>query len=65
MRVAPADAWVLHGVVKGAAGIVENLAHVDAAGDQVVAGGVDVVHRQDRGVDRAWLGRSDPLAEDD
>jgi hypothetical protein len=44
---------------------VENLAHVDAAGDQVVAGGVDVVHRQDRAVDRARLGGSDPLAEDD
>jgi len=65
LRVAPADAWVLHGVVEGAAGVVENLAHVDAAGDQVVAGGVDVVHRQDQRVDRAWLGGSDPLAEDD
>ena len=65
MRIAPADAWVLHGVVEGAAGVVENLAHVDAAGDQVVAGGVDVVHRQDQRVDRARLGRSDPLAEDD
>ena len=65
MRVAPADAWVLHGVVEGAAGVVEDLAHVDAAGDQVVAGGVDVVHGEDRAVDRARLGRSDPLAEDD
>ena len=34
MRVAPADAWVLHGVVEGAAGVVEDLAYVDAVGDQ-------------------------------
>jgi len=65
LRVTPTDAWVLNGVVEGAAGVVENLAHVDAAGDQVVSGGVDIVHRQDRTVDRARLGRSDPLAEDD
>jgi Epoxide hydrolase N terminus len=32
---------------------------------QVVASGVNVVHREDRAVDRARLGRSDPLAEDD
>ena len=64
-RVAPADAWVLHGVVEGAAGVVENLAHVDAAGDQVVAGGVDVVHGQDQAVHRARLGGRDSLAEDD
>ena len=55
MRVAPADAWVLQGVVEGAAGIVKNLAHVDAAGDQVVAGDVDVVHRQDQGsIEPGW-----------
>ena len=65
MWVAPVDAWILHGVVEGATGIVENLAHVDAAGDQIVAGGINVVHHQDRAVDRAGLGRSDPLAEDD
>ena len=33
LRVAPADARVLHGVVEGAAGVVEDLAHIDAAGD--------------------------------
>ncbi len=56
MRVAPADARVLHGVVEGAAGVVEDLAHVDAAGDQVVAGGVDVVHGEDQAVapSQAW-----------
>lgn len=48
LRVAPGNAWVLHGVVEGAAGIVKNLAHVDALGDQVVAGGIDVMYRQDR-----------------
>jgi hypothetical protein len=49
--VAPADAGFLHGVVEGAARVVENLAHIDATGDQIVAGGIDVVHRQDWGVD--------------
>jgi len=44
---------------------VENFAHVDAVGDQVVAGGVDVVHRPDRAVDRARLGGSDPLPKND
>ncbi len=42
-RVAPSDARVLDGVVEGAAGVVEDLADVDAAGDQVLAGGVDVI----------------------
>ena len=65
LRVAPADARVLHGVVEGAAGVMEDLAHVDAAGDQVVAGGVDVVHGEDQAVRRARLGRRDSLAEDD
>src|SRR6266704_3507018 len=41
-RVAPTDARVLDGVVEGAAGIVEDLADVDAAGDQVLARGFDV-----------------------
>ena len=44
---------------------MEDLAHVDAAGDQVVAGGVDVVHGEDQAVRRAGLGRRDSLAEDD
>src|SRR5215211_3931180 len=39
LRVAPADARILHGVVEGAAGVVEDLAYVDATGDQVVADG--------------------------
>src|SRR6516225_5029982 len=65
LRVAPADAWVLHGVVEGAAGVVEDLAHVNPAGDQVVAGGVDVVHGEDQAVHRARRGRRDSLAEDD
>ncbi len=63
-RVAPGDARVLHGVVEGAAGVVEDLADVDAAGDQVVAGGADVLHGEDQ-VRRASLGRRDSLAEDD
>ena len=65
MRVPPADAWVLQGVVEGTAGVVENLAYVNSTGDKVVAGGVDVVHSQNRVVDRARLGGSDSLAEDD
>lgn len=48
--VATADAWVLHGIVKGAAGVVEDLAHVNPAGDQVGAGGVDVVHGESQAV---------------
>jgi hypothetical protein len=44
---------------------VEDLAHVDAAGDQVVAGGVDVVHGEDQALRRARLGGRDSLAEDD
>jgi hypothetical protein len=43
---------------------VEDLPHVDAAGDEVVAGGVDVVHAEDQAVRRDWLGRRDSLAED-
>jgi hypothetical protein len=58
LRVAPAAARVLHGVVEGTAGVVEDLAHVDAAGDQVVAGGVDVVDGEDQAVRRAGLGRA-------
>jgi len=54
--VAPVNARILHGGVQGAAGVVENLAHVNAEGDQVVAGGVDVVHSQDQPLDRARLG---------
>ena len=37
-RIAPSDARVLQGVVEGAAGVMEYLAHVDAAGDQVARG---------------------------
>src|SRR5215213_3294479 len=65
LRVAPGDAWVLHGVVEGAGGVVEDLAHVDAAGDQVVPGRVDVVHGEDQTVPRARDGRRDSVAEDD
>src|SRR6266480_787180 len=41
-RVAPGDARVLYGIVKGAAGVVEDLAHFDAAAAQLLAGGHDV-----------------------
>src|SRR5258707_2074117 len=57
LRVTPADAWVLHSVVEGAAGVVEDLAHVDAAGDQVVAGGVAVFNGGGQGTHRAHPGR--------
>lgn len=65
LRVAPADAWILHGVVEGAAGVVEDLAHVNPAGDQVVAGGLDAVHGEEQAVRRARLGRRDSFSEDD
>src|SRR4029077_14283836 len=63
-RVAPSDARVLDRVVEGAAGVVEDLADVDAAGDQAVAGGVDVIHGEDQ-FRRASPGRRDSLAEND
>src|SRR5437763_6981368 len=58
LRVAPSDARVLDCIVEGAAGVVEHLADVDATGDQVLAGGIDIVHSEDQ-FDRARLGRSD------
>src|SRR5262245_55852320 len=64
LRVAPSNARVLHGVVEGAAGVVEDLADFDAAGDQVVASGVDVIYGEDQ-VRRARSRRRDSLAEDD
>ena len=45
VRDPPADARVLHRVVEGAAGVVEDLTHIDAAGDEVGAGGGEVVPR--------------------
>src|SRR5439155_9147218 len=63
-RVAPSDARVLDSVVKGAAGVVEDFADVDAAPDQVLAGGVDVIHGEDQ-VRLARPGRRDSLAKDD
>src|ERR1043166_2744879 len=39
-RIAPSYARVLHSVVERAAGVVEDFADVDAAGDQVLASGV-------------------------
>ena len=63
-RVAPADARVLYGAVEGAAGVMEDLAHLDAVSDQLLSGGVEVVHGEEA-VRRARLGRRDSLAEDD
>src|ERR1700722_4603032 len=53
--VAPAHARVLTGL-EDAAGVVKDLAHVDAAGDQVGAGGVEVAHREDQAVGQTRLG---------
>jgi hypothetical protein len=47
LRVAPGDARLLQRVIKWAAGLVEDLTHVHAAADRLVAGGVDVVHGED------------------
>src|SRR5215207_4753153 len=55
LRVAPAGARVLDGVGEGAAGVVEDLAHGDAAGEQVLAGGVDVVDGEGQAARRARL----------
>ena len=55
--VAPADAGVLPGVVERPAGEVEDLAHGDAAGAQVGAGGVDIGHGEDQAPRRAGTGR--------
>src|SRR5437867_11671588 len=63
-RVAPNDARVLHGVVQGASGAVEDLAGVNAASDKVLADGVNVIHGQHQ-VRRARSGRRDSLAKDD
>gem|GEM_PF-3861275 len=65
LRIASVVSWFLHGVVERATRIVKNLAHVDTAAAQVVAGGVDIVDSQDGGLNKARLGGSDPLAEDD
>ena len=46
-------------------GIWTRNAHLDAVREELAAGRVDVLHRQDLAVDRARLGGSDPLAEDD
>src|SRR5262249_8841947 len=64
LRVAPRRARVLHDIVERAAGVVEDFADVDTAGDQVLAGSVDVIHGEDE-VSRARLGRRDSLAKDD
>ena len=64
MRVAAGDAWVLHRVIEGTTNVVEDLAYVDTAGNQVVAGDVDIVHGENQAVRRATLGRRDSLAED-
>ena len=44
---------------------MEDLAHLDAAGDQLATSCVDVVHGEDQLIDRARFGGSDALAEDD
>src|SRR5262245_4925100 len=64
-RVAPVDPRVLHGGVEGASGIVEDLAHLDAAGGEIGAGRGDVVYGEDQAGPRAGLWRHDSLAEDD
>ena len=42
MRIASADMRLVRGIVEWAAGVVEDLAHLDAALNQVVADRVDV-----------------------
>src|SRR4030095_15263573 len=64
LRIASSYARGFHCFVEGAAGVVEHLADLDAAGDQVPVSGVDVIHSEDQ-VRRARLGRRDSLTEDD
>src|SRR5262245_2225030 len=48
------------------AAVMEHFAYPDAVPAELVAGRVDVVHRQGRrSIDRARLSGGDPLAEDD
>src|SRR6185295_12964833 len=47
-RVAPGNARVLHGVVHWSPSEMKDLAHCNAAGDQVAASGIDVVHSEDQ-----------------
>jgi hypothetical protein len=44
---------------------VKHLAYVDAVREELVAGRIDVVNREDHAVDRARRGGGDALAEDD
>jgi hypothetical protein len=43
------------------AAVVEHFAYLDAVGEELVAGRVYVVHRQDHAVDRTRLSGGDPL----
>jgi hypothetical protein len=52
-------------VVEDPAGVVEHLADVDAAADELLARRVDVVHREHQVLDRAGDGRRHVLTEDD
>jgi len=63
-RAAPLGAGA-KAAAEATAGVLEHLADLDAVREELAAGRVDVVHRQDQAVDRARLGGSDPLAEDD
>ena len=51
LRIAPGDAWLLAGVVERAAGVVKDLARVDAAGDQIGASGFDIIDGEDQAVE--------------
>src|SRR5688572_29996811 len=63
-RVAPGDTRFLHRVVERAAGVMEDLTGVDAAADQLFAGGVDIFDGEDQ-LRRSGRRRGDALAEDD
>src|SRR5437868_4938167 len=64
LRVSAADAWVLHRIVKGAAGVVEDAANVRALRDQLLARSVNVIDGEDQ-IRGARLGRGYSLAKND
>jgi hypothetical protein len=55
----------MEAALEAPAGVVEDLAHVGAARDELVARCVDVVDREHQAIDRARLGGRDPVTEND
>src|SRR4051794_22871529 len=68
LRIRPRGARSRVGVkppAETAAAVVEYLADLNPAREQLAPGGVDIIHRQQKTDYRAGRGRRDPLSEDD